>query len=74
MTPRIPHVIVKELCNLLDISIFMNMLAFDPIRAMSHDFLSFTIPPEVYKKSKAVGRLESQRRGTNKDWRRTTSE
>ena len=40
----------------------MNMLAFDPIMAMSHDFLSmseyFTIPPELYKKSEAVVKLE----------------
>ena len=36
----------------------MNMLAFDPIRAMSHDFLRvFIIPPAVYKKSEAVARL-----------------
>ena len=36
MTPRIPHVIAKELCNILDIFILMNMLAFNPIfRAMS---------------------------------------
>ena len=37
------------------------MLAFDPIRAMSHDFLRvlqyFTIPPKLYTKSEAVDRL-----------------
>ena len=39
----------------------MNMLVFDPIRAMSSDFLRvsqyFTIPPKLYKKSEAVARL-----------------
>ena len=39
----------------------MNMLVFDPIRAMSHDFLIvsqyFTIPPKLYKRSEAVVRL-----------------
>ena len=61
MSPRIPCVIAKELCNILDISIFMNMLAFDPIRAMSGDFLRvsqyFAIPPKLYKRSEAVVRL-----------------
>ena len=37
------------------------MLAFDPIRAMSCDFLRvspyFSIPPKLYKKSEAVIRL-----------------
>ena len=37
------------------------MLAFDPIRAMSDDFLRvsqyFTIPPKLYKKSEAVVRF-----------------
>ena len=41
----------------------MNMLAFDPIRAVSCDFLRvlqyFTIPPELYKKREAVDRLEA---------------
>ena len=41
----------------------MNMLVFDPIRAMSHDFLRvsqyFTIPPKLYKRSEAVVRLEA---------------
>ena len=41
--------------------IFMNMLVFDPIRAMSCDFLRvsqyFTISPKFYKKSEAVVRL-----------------
>ena len=39
----------------------MNMLVFDSIRAMSHDFLRvsqyFTMPPKLYKKSEAVVRL-----------------
>ena len=39
----------------------MNMLAFDAITAMSHDFLRvlqyFAIPPKLYKKSEAVVRL-----------------
>ena len=39
----------------------MNMLAFDPIRAMSCDFLGvsqyFAIPPKLYKRSEAVDRL-----------------
>ena len=39
----------------------MNMLAFDPIRAMGCDFLRvlhyFTIAAELYKKSEAVDRL-----------------
>ena len=30
MTARFPHVIAKELYNILDISILMNMLAFEP--------------------------------------------
>ena len=34
------------------------MIAFDPIRAMSHDFLQvlqyFTIPPKLYEMNKAV--------------------
>ena len=39
MAPRIPHAIVKELCNILEFLFFMNMLVFDPIRAMSCDIL-----------------------------------
>ena len=39
----------------------MNLLAFDPIRAMSCDFLRvsqyFAIPPKLYKRSEAVDRL-----------------
>ena len=39
----------------------MNMLVFDPIRAMSCDFLRvspyFAIPPQLCKRSKAVERL-----------------
>ena len=42
------------------------MLAFNPIRAMSHDFLRvyqyFAIPPKLYKRSEAVVRLESEER------------
>ena len=42
----------------------MNLLAFDPIRAMRCDFLRvcqyFTIPPKLYKRSEAVFRLESE--------------
>ena len=41
---------------------FMIMLAFDPIRALSHDFLRvsqyFAIPPNLYKKSEVVDRLD----------------
>ena len=37
------------------------MLAFDPMRAMSLDFLRvsqyFAIPPKLYKRSEAVARL-----------------
>ena len=68
MTPRIPHAIAKEWCNILDISFFMNMLAFDPIRAMNHDFLRvsqyFTIPAKLYKRRQAVNGLgrQSERR------------
>ena len=41
MTPRIPHAIATELCNILDISILMNMLAFNPVfRAMSHKVMT----------------------------------
>ena len=44
------------------------MLAFDPIMAMSHDFLRvsqyFTMPPKLYKKSEAVDRL-GRRRATS---------
>ena len=40
----------------------MNMLAFNPIGAMSHDFLRvsqyFAVPPKVYKRSEAVDRLD----------------
>ena len=39
----------------------MNMLAFDPIRVMSHDFMRvlqyFAVPPKLYKRSEAVDRL-----------------
>ena len=44
----------------------MNMLAFDPIKAMNHNFLRvslyFAIPPELDKKSEAVDSLERGRR------------
>ena len=43
----------------------MNILAFNPIRAMSHDFLRdlqyFAIPPQLYKNSEAVVRLGRSR-------------
>ena len=55
----------------------MNMLVFEPIRAMSHDFLSalqyIAIPPKLYKKSEAVVRLAREREG-KRDRRRVTSE
>ena len=39
----------------------MNMLVFDPIKAMSHDFMRvsqyFAITPKLYKKSEAGVRL-----------------
>ena len=45
----------------------MNMLAFDPIRAMTHDFLRvlqyFIIPTKLYKKSEAVDRLSRREAG-----------
>ena len=41
------------------------MLAFDPIRAVSHDFLRvfqyFTILPKLYNKSEVVDRLDRRR-------------
>ena len=41
MTPRIPHAIVKELCNMINISILINILAFNPIfRVMSHKVMA----------------------------------
>ena len=41
MTPRIPHVTAKELCNILDISILMNMLVFNPnFGAMSNEVMT----------------------------------
>ena len=49
----------------------MNLLSFDPIRAMSHDFLrvshDFAIPPKLYKRSKAAVRLERRARVTGED-------
>ena len=45
------------------------MLAFDSIRAMSHDFLRvlqhFTIPPKLYKKIISVDRLEERQEKSN---------
>ena len=45
----------------------MNMLAFDPIRAMDHDLVGvsqyFTIPPKLYKRSEAVVRLVRREAG-----------
>ena len=55
----------------------MNVLAFDPIRAMSCDFLrvsqDFTIPPKLYKKSEAIVRLLREERQAHIR-RRITSE
>ena len=49
----------------------MNMLAFDPIRAMSHDCLRvsqyFAIPPKLYKRSETVVRLVRGRRETEEE-------
>ena len=46
------------------------MLAYDPIRAMNHDFLRvskyFTIPPKLYKRSEAVIRLAGEERELGK--------
>ena len=71
MTPRIQHAIAKELYNILDISIFMNMLAFDPIRTMHHDFLTvsqyFTIPPKLYIRGEAVDRLGRREAGDRQE-------
>ena len=57
------------------------MLAFDPIKAMSHDFLRvsqyFAIPPKLYKRSEAVVRLGREGRSERKaelNRRRATSE
>ena len=54
MTPLIPLCYCKELCNILDIYILINMLAFNPIfRVMSHkvvtslEFPYFVIPPKI---------------------------
>ena len=41
MTPRIPHVIAKELCNIVDVYILINMLVFNTIfRAMSNQVMT----------------------------------
>ena len=54
----------------------MNMLVFDPIRAMSHDIWRvsqyFTIPLKLYKRSEAVVRLGRRAREANR--RRAASE
>ena len=54
----------------------MNMLAFDPIRVMSHDLLRvsqyFAIPPKLYKRSEAAVRLGRRAREANR--RRATLE
>ena len=70
MTPRIPHAIAKELCNIVDISILMNMLAFNPnFRAMSNkvmtssEFPYFTILLKFYKNNEAVVRLGRKEAG-----------
>ena len=56
----------------------MNMLAFDTIRAVSHDFLRvsqcFAIPPKLYKRSEAVVRLGREDRKAELNRRRATSE
>ena len=59
----------------------MKILSFDPIRAMSHDYLRvsqyFAIPPKLYKRSEAVVRLERRARVRRKaeiNRRRATSE
>ena len=59
----------------------MNMLAFDPIREMDHDFLRvsqyFAIPPKLYKRSEAVVRLVRRARVRRKaeiNRRRATTE
>ena len=56
----------------------MNMPAFDPIRAMSWDFLTvssyFEMPPKLYKRSEAVVRLEGEVRTKEPSRRRATSE
>ena len=54
----------------------INMLTFDPIRAVSHDFLRdshyFAIPPKLYKRSEAVVRLGRRAREANR--RKATSD
>ena len=64
MTPRIPHAIAKELCNILDISNFHEYASVYCTRAVRHDFLRlsqyFATPPKLYKRCEAVVRLESE--------------
>ena len=50
---------LQKSCGIFEIFLFlMNMLVFDPIRAMSCDFLQvsqyFSIPQKLYKMSDAV--------------------
>ena len=58
----------------------MNMLTFDPIRAMNHDILRalqyFTIPPKLYRKGEAVVGLARARetKGRELGRRKATSE
>ena len=68
MIPIILHATAKELCNILDISIIMNMLEFKPnFRAMSHkvmipkNFLISQYLPKLYKESEAVVTLVRQK-------------
>ena len=47
----------------------MNMLMFDPIRAMSHEVVTsgnFAIPPKLWKRSEAVVRLEQRGKAGNR--------
>ena len=69
--PEFTHAIAKELCNILDISILMNMLAFKHnLRAMSNEVVTswefpyFAIPPNLYKKSDAVAMLAGEQKAT----------
>ena len=62
----------------------MNMLAFDPIRAVHHNFLRvspyFAIPPKLYKRSEAIVRqvrvreVRERRENKKPNRRRATSE
>ena len=54
----------------------MNMLVFDPIRAMSHYFLRvspyFAVPPKLHKKREAVVRLVREERAKKPNRRKVT--